>query len=267
MRIHLFDFRLQILDFRFVRYNPDFFIMALPFFYISNYDGSQKQMVLDEDTSKHIVQVLRMKTGAQLNLTDGKGSVLTCGILAEHKRHCEVEVLSSVNYPLSSKKITIAISLLKNTNRFEWFLEKATEIGVSEIIPLICERTEKEKFRYERMQGICISAMLQSQQCWLPILHEPVEFVNVEMWIPKASGSGNGTNYIAHCMEGNKSLLSHSHISTSSHSLICVGPEGDFTPKEIERALQHHFIPVSLGETRLRSETAGVVAATLLCHI
>ncbi|HEY6064244.1 MAG TPA: RsmE family RNA methyltransferase, partial [Chitinophagaceae bacterium] len=109
--------------------------MALPFFYISNYDGTQKQIVLDEDTSKHIVQVLRMKTGEQLNLTDGKGSLLTCGIIADHKRHCEVEVLSSLIYPLSSKKITIAISLLKNTNRFEWFLEKATEIGVSEIIP------------------------------------------------------------------------------------------------------------------------------------
>jgi len=248
--------------------------MALPFFYISNYDGTQKQIVLDEDTSKHIVQVLRMKTGAQLNLTDGKGSLLICGIVAEHKRHCEVEVLSSIIYPLSSKKITISISLLKNTNRFEWFLEKATEIGVSEIIPLICVRTEKEKFRFDRMQGICISAMLQSQQCWLPVLHEPVKFENVEMWIPKAIGSGNGPNYIAHCRDGYKQPSLHSlvststdsHIFTSSHSLICIGPEGDFTTDEIEWALKHHFIPVSLGETRLRTETAGVVAAALLCQ-
>jgi 16S rRNA (uracil1498-N3)-methyltransferase len=235
--------------------------MQLPFFYIESFDTAAKTIVLDEDTSKHIVQVLRMKTGEQLNLTDGKGSLLLCRIVTEHKRHCEVEVRSSVINPLSSKKITIAISLLKNSNRFEWFLEKATEIGVSGIIPMICERTEKEKFRYERMQGICISAMLQSQQCWLPVLHEPVQFENVEMW-----KCGNGTNFIAHCMEGNKGLLSHSHISTSSHSLICIGPEGDFTPKEIELALLHDFIPVSLGETRLRSETAGVVAAALLLN-
>ena len=175
--------------------------MALPFFYISNYDGIQKQIVLDEDTTKHIVQVLRMKSGVQLNLTDGKGSLLICRIIAEHKRHCKVEVLSSVIYPLSSKKITIAISLLKNANRFEWFLEKATEIGVNEIIPLICERTEKEKFRYDRMQGICISAMLQSQQCWLTILHEPVkyiEFIKHEMSLPDQQ------KLIAHCEHSNK---------------------------------------------------------------
>ena len=166
----------------------------------------------------------------------------------------------------STRRVSIAISLLKNANRFEWFLEKATEIGVSEIIPLICERTEKEKFRFDRMQGIVISAMLQSQQVWLPLLHEPVIFENVEIWIPKTIGSGNCTNYIAHCMEGNKSMISHSHISTSSHSLICIGPEGDFTAQEIDLALQHNFTPVTLGETRLRTETAGLVAATLLCH-
>ncbi len=241
--------------------------MPLPFFYISNYDAAQKEIVLEEDTSRHVVQVLRMKVGELLNLTDGKGNLLTCGITTENKKHCKVEVISSVIYPLSSKKVTIAISLLKNTNRFEWFLEKATEIGVREIIPLICERTEKEKLRFDRMQGIVISAMLQSRQCWLPIMQEPVKFVNVEMWIPKTIGSGNGTNYIAHCMDGNKSLLSNSHLSTSSHSLICIGPEGDFTKEEIAIALQNNFVPVSLGESRLRTETAGVVAAVLLCHI
>ncbi len=230
--------------------------MALPFFYITNYDGTQKQIVLDEDTSKHIVQVLRMKTGEQLNLTDGKGSLLICGIIAEHKRHCEVEVLSSVIYPLSSKKITIAISLLKNTNRFEWFLEKATEIGVTEIIPLICERTEKEKFRYERMHGICISAMLQSQQMWLPVLHEPVSFKKV------MEESTQQQKFIAHCNEGAKSQLTNQPINQST--IICIGPEGDFIKEEVDLAIQCHFLPVSLGETRLRTETAGVVAAAIL---
>ena len=235
--------------------------MTLPFFYINDYDTVQKEIVLDEDTSKHIVQVLRMKAGEQLNLTDGKGSLLTCGIIAEHKRHCEVEVLSSVIYPLSSKKITIAISLLKNSNRFEWFLEKATEIGVSEIIPLICERTEKEKFRYERMQGICISAMLQSRQVWLPVLNEPLDFKKA------VEQSTAEQKFIAHCIDNSKQALAHYQISTLSHSLICIGPEGDFTKEEIELALENNFQPVSLGETRLRSETAGVVAATLLSRI
>jgi 16S rRNA (uracil1498-N3)-methyltransferase len=236
--------------------------MALPFFYINEYNPTKKEIVLDEDTSKHMVQVLRMKTGEQLNLTDGKGNLITCSIAENHKKHCLVKVEETRYKEQGTRRVSVAISLLKNPTRFEWFLEKATEIGVSGIIPLICERTEKEKFRYDRMQGICISAMLQSQQVWLPVLHEPVKFVNVEIW-----KCGNGINYIAHCMEGNKNLLSHSHISTSSHSLICIGPEGDFTKKEIELAVKNNFEPVSLGETRLRTETAGVVAAALLCGI
>ena len=233
--------------------------MALPFFYISAYDPSQHEIILDEDTSRHIVQVLRMQKGNELNLTDGKGVLMTCVITAPHKRSCIVEVKEIKNQKPKIKNISIAVSLLKNSSRFEWFLEKATEIGVSEIIPLICERTEKEKFRHDRMNAICISAMLQSQQCWLPVLHEPMEFENMEMW-----KCGNGINYIAHCIEGDKKPLSHSHISTSSHSLICIGPEGDFTKQEIEQALQNGFMPVSLGDTRLRTETAGLVAAVLL---
>lgn len=235
--------------------------MALPFFYINEYDAAQKQIMLDEDTSKHIVQVLRMKVGELLNLTDGKGNLLTCEIIDDHKKRCNVEITSQTQTPNHKKKIKIAISLLKNANRFEWFLEKATEIGVSEIIPLICERTEKEKFRQDRLQGIVISAMLQSQQTWLPVLYEPTEFEKLAGWKLK-----EGLNFIAHCIGGEKQTL-NSHICTSAHQLICIGPEGDFSPREIELALQQQFIPVSLGETRLRTETAGIVAATLLCHI
>jgi len=234
--------------------------MALPFFYINEYNEAQNQIVLNEETSKHIVQVLRMKIGEQLNLTDGKGSLLTCEITDDHKKHCSVKVKSKLKTTKSKKSISIAISLLKNTNRFEWFLEKATELGVSEIIPLICERTEKEKFRQERLEGIVISAMLQSQQCWLPVLHEPTDYKKL------IEQSQAEQKFIAHCDEGNKQSL-NLHIRTSAHQIICIGPEGDFTGREIELALQHQFIPVSLGETRLRTETAGVVAAALLCHI
>ena len=242
----------------------DFFIftaMALPFFYIAEYDIAQKQIVLDEDTSRHVVQVLRMKAGEQLNLTDGKGNLITCEIAEEHKKHCTVNVLGIQKQQPKIKNISIAISILKNANRFEWFLEKATEIGVSAIIPLICERTEKEKFRYDRMQGICISAMLQSQQCWLPLLHQPEQFDNLA-----TRQSGNEKKLIAHCLDSNKQELSDYRIEKSSNCLIAIGPEGDFTSKEIELALQNDFIPVSLGETRLRTETAGVVAAVILSN-
>ena len=234
--------------------------MALPFFYINEYAALQKQIVMNEETSKHVVQVLRMKVGEQLNLTDGKGSLISCEIIDDHKKHCMVEVKETSFKEQSTRKVVVAISLLKNSNRFEWFLEKATEIGVAEIIPLICERTEKEKFRQDRMQGIVISAMLQSQQTWLPILQEPVDYKKM---IEQSSAE---QKFIAHCEEGNKQIL-HRDIRTSAHPLICIGPEGDFTEQEIELALQYDFIPVSLGETRLRTETAGVVAATLLTHL
>src|ERR1041385_6944889 len=151
-------------------------LVDLPFLYINEYDPLQKKIVLDEDTSKHIVQVLRMKEGEKLNLTNGKGNLLSAEIIDDHKKHCEVKILETNNQQPATRTITIAISLLKNSNRFEWFLEKATEIGINEIIPLICERTEKQKFREDRMRNILISAILQSQQCWLPVLHKPVAY-------------------------------------------------------------------------------------------
>jgi 16S rRNA (uracil1498-N3)-methyltransferase len=233
--------------------------MQLPFFYINEYDPSQKEIVLDEDTSRHVVQVLRMKEGEKLNLTDGKGNLMTGEIADAHKKHCFVNIQHSTFNIQHNRKITIAISLLKNTSRFEWFLEKATEIGVSEIIPLICDRTEKQKFRHDRMQGICISAMLQSKQTWLPVLHEPVRFEDLMNW-----KFDYYNKMIAHCVETEKQNLNHHLISKSSNQLIAIGPEGDFTKDEIEIALQNGFAPVSLGETRLRTETAGIVAVTIL---
>jgi len=236
--------------------------MQLPFFYIVDYNSSQKEIVLDEDTSRHVVQVLRMKEGEKLNLTDGKGNLIIAEIIDAHKKHCSVNVNDSTFTPQSSRKTTIAISLLKNSNRFEWFLEKATELGILEIIPLICERTEKQKFRYDRMKGICISAMLQSQQCWLPVLREPVKYIEYI----KSKCNPDLTKFIAHCEEAaeKQNLSTFQRLNKST---ILIGPEGDFTKQEIELALQNNFVPVSLGETRLRTETAGVVAAVLFCQV
>jgi 16S rRNA (uracil1498-N3)-methyltransferase len=203
--------------------------------------------------------VLRMKIGEQLQITDGKGNLFITEIVDDHKKKATVEILSSTFVKPPEKKITIAISLVKNTSRFEWFLEKATEIGVNEIIPLLCTRTEKQHFRFDRMNGILVSAMLQSQQAWLPVLHEPTRFDDLVM-----RRFDDSKKYIAHCLpEGNKETLNH-QINKSSNQLILIGPEGDFTSDEIEQALQSDFTPVTLGETRLRTETAGIVAATLL---
>ncbi|MEO6670215.1 MAG: RsmE family RNA methyltransferase [Ferruginibacter sp.] len=232
--------------------------MAIPFFYIEEINTGLSRLVLNEETSKHVVQVLRMKIGEHLQLTDGKGNLFTTEITDDHKKKAEVKILSAAFVPASEKKIIIAISLVKNTSRFEWFLEKATEIGVNEIIPLICARTEKQHFRFERMKGILTSAMLQSQQSWLPVLHEPVRFDDLMM-----RQFVDCKKYIAHCLPDKKEPLHH-QITKSSNQLILIGPEGDFTNEEIDNAIKNNFIPVALGDTRLRTETAGMVAATLL---
>jgi 16S rRNA (uracil1498-N3)-methyltransferase len=252
--------------------------MSLPFFYIENYDSSSSFITLNEETSKHVVQVLRMKTGEQLNLTDGKGNLLTVMITEAHKKSCAVTMQAASRKLQAARKITIAISLVKNASRFEWFLEKATEIGVTEIVPLICERTERQYFRYERMKGIIISAMLQSQQTWLPLLNEPVKFEDYIRQTPPSDerreyaddsrttgATDGGVKMIAHCEEGVKQSVSSFQIKQFSNCSILIGPEGDFTPAEIELALRNNYKPVTLGETRLRAETAGMVAATLLC--
>ena len=150
--------------------------MNLPYFYTATSPDGKEHVILEEDTSLHIVQVLRMKQGEELLLTDGNGNLLTTTIVNAHKKATEVKLISSARLPPPSRKISVAISLIKNTSRFEWFLEKATEIGVSNIVPLICERTEKQHFRLSRMKNILVSAMLQSRQAWLPILHEPLHF-------------------------------------------------------------------------------------------
>ena len=230
--------------------------MALPYFYEPAISILSPQFQLSEETSKHCIQVLRMKTGEQLQLTNGKGGLYTASISHEDKRHCMVLVEKEELIPSPSKKISIAISLLKNASRFEWFLEKATEIGVSEIIPLICSRTEHTRFRFERMNQIVIAAMLQSQQSWLPTLHEPIKFSAL------VNDSKHVQKLIAHCEEEQKTSIQS--LTNSNNTLMLIGPEGDFTPQEINTALDHSFIPVTLGNTRLRTETAGIVAATFL---
>src|SRR5689334_18752732 len=202
-----------------------------------------------------------MKKGERLNLTDGKGNLLIAEITDDHKKHCEVKITDSRFTSHDSRTITIAISLLKNSSRFEWFLEKATEIGIQEIIPVICKRTERQKFRDDRMRQILVSAMLQSQQCWLPALHKPIDY---ELIFRQEEIMHTSQKFIAHCIEEEKRNLSDLVNETLSSQVILIGPEGDFTKEEVELAIHNHFDAVSLGDTRLRAETAGIVAATIL---
>lgn len=231
--------------------------MAFPFFYQPNIIAAPS-LLLSEETSKHCVQVLRMKQGEHLQLTDGKGNAYVASISKSDRRQCEVSIEASSFLPQPTRQISIGISLLKNATRFEWFLEKATEMGVTEIIPLLCSRTERQHFRFDRMQSIVIAAMLQSQQVWLPMLHQPT---NIQTTL---QSSTEKQKLIAHCETAVKPTIAT--LSISNTVQILIGPEGDFTIPEIDIAVQNNYQPVSLGNTRLRTETAGVVAAALLVN-
>lgn len=202
-----------------------------------------------------------MQKDESLNLTDGKGNIVRAFISDPHKKHCRVVVEATGFRPAPMPKVIIGISLLKNSSRFEWFLEKAAELGINEIIPLLCERTEKEKFRQDRLEGILTSAMLQSEQCWKPVLHSPIDY---ELLFRQEEIATTSQKFIAHCLNSQKMELNGKLLREEGRRLILIGPEGDFSEREIEMALSHDFIPVSLGNTRLRTETAGMVAATIL---
>ena len=232
--------------------------MPTPYFYIASLKSPGESFVLNENSSRHVVQVLRMQVGENLRLTDGKGGMVLASISEAHKKHCRVTVIEKNVEEPSPRRVRIALSLLKNANRFEWFLEKATELGIAEIIPLKCTRTEKQQFRTERMRGILESALIQSQQVWLPVLHEPVNF---DQYI---SQEQSDQKFIAHCEPGTKSRLSEIIQTSLKSQLILIGPEGDFTPDEIRLAIERNFMPVTLGDNRLRSETAAVAAAAVL---
>jgi len=230
--------------------------MELPIFFLEK-PVTSNLLTLDEDTSKHVVQVLRMKPLERLQLTDGAGSLFTAEIIDDHKKRCTVKIAETQVVTRKKQQVSVGISLLKNAGRLEWFLEKATEIGVTEIIPLLCDRTEKHQFRYDRMKQIVVSAMMQSKQVWLPVLHQPVVLSQM------VATDDYETKLVAHCLpETKKSITDFRKLPSVK---VIIGPEGDFTAGEISLTLSRGYQPVTLGETRLRTETAGVVAATVLC--
>ena len=216
-------------------------------------ENTENEFTISSEESKHITRVLRKKEGDILNFTDGKGNLLVSEITSSDTRKTSVKVIDKIekekghNYYLH-----IAIAPTKNMDRFEWFLEKATEIGIDEITPLICVNSERKIIKEHRCQKILISAMKQSLKYHLPKLNKPISLTNF------LETKFDGNKYIAHCQDGKKNTLEE--IKKTKKTLFLIGPEGDFSSNEIKIALQNQFKAVSLGTSRLRTETAGIIA-------
>jgi len=213
---------------------------------------------LDARESKHCIRVLRMKKGTLLRLIDGKGNLYEGEIDEPDQNSCGIRILKVIHgFERRNYRLHIAISPLKNPERFEWFTEKSVEIGVDEITPLISRNSEKPNIKKERLNGIIISAMKQSIKSYLPVLNDPVRFDDF------IHNDNSGTKMIAHCnemVEVKKSIADTYH--KNENALILIGPEGDFDAEEVRSAIKNGFHPVHLGASRLRTETAGIAA----CH-
>jgi len=223
-------------------------------FYNAEITSSTKQVTFDKTESNHIVRVLRKKEGDIVHITNGKGQLFITKVEIASDKKCLVTIINVENYKKHwNYYLHIAIAPTKLNDRFEWFLEKATEIGIDEITPIICDHSERKILKTDRMEKIINSAAKQSLKYHFPKLNEPIlfkEFLNSFF---------EGQLFIAHCEETNKKSLK-TVIKPSLNTTILIGPEGDFSVKEIAQSLVHNFIPVSLGESRLRTETAGLVA-------
>jgi 16S rRNA (uracil1498-N3)-methyltransferase len=206
---------------------------------------------LEEQESKHAIRVLRLIRGDRVILVDGRGGWYEAVITEDHPKRCRLKIeTEKQGYQALSYKLHLAMAPTKNLDRFEWFLEKATEIGISEITPLICKRSERRQIKIERLEKILVSAMKQSLKAYKPKLNEPMgmeEFLNIER---------PGTLGIAHCYPLKR--LSIKEMNHSGNYTLMVGPEGDFTEEEVSLALQSGYAPFHLGSSRLRTETAAI---------
>lgn len=221
-------------------------------------DIADDKLILKPEESKHIIRVLRMQTGDIIHLTDGKGYFYDCEISDPNPRACSLSIIKK--WKGDDRKdfyLHIAIAPTKNINRFEWFLEKSTEIGIDQITPIICEHSERKAVKPERLKKVLISAMKQSLKSQLPVL-EPIAnfstFINQDF---------NGQKFIAFIDDGVNTELSkiyHPH----KNALILIGPEGGFSKDEVELAEAKSFIPVRLGRSRLRTETAGIMSCSTI---
>ncbi len=224
-------------------------------FYNPNINLSEIEFSFDKEESKHIIRVLRKKEGDILYVTNGVGSLFHSEITLASEKRCAVKIIKTEVTLPNSFYIHLAVAPTKMNERYEWFLEKATEMGVDEITPIICDHSERKIIKNERFDKIIQAAMKQSLQYFLPKLNEPISFKNF------INQTHTGKLCIAHCEETDKKTLKNILLPKEKITIL-IGPEGDFSEKEIQIALENKYIPVSLGNTRLRTETAAIVA----CH-
>ncbi len=215
---------------------------------------------LDDEESRHLLTVLRHRVGDRLLLTDGRGGRFLAELVEAGKRQAVLRIVEArPGMPPTPFSLHVGISPTKNIERFEWFLEKATELGVDAVTPLLCRRSERRTIRMDRMEKILVSAM---KQCWrdhLPVLHPLTPF---EEWV--AGQQPVQRKFIAWIPEGAPEQHLHDHLSPAQDVVMAIGPEGDFHPDEVAMALKNGFIGVGLGPARLRTETAGILAVALL---
>lgn len=224
-------------------------------FYNASINESTETFSFDKEESKHIIKVLRKKDGDILYVTNGLGFLFKTEIILASDSKCTVQMISFDKAPTPNFKLHLAVAPTKMNDRYEWFLEKATEIGIHEITPIICDRSERKVINKERFEKILLSAMKQSNELFLPKLNPAISFKEF------VKQKNKGLQLIAHCEETDKKTLK-SILQSNTDVTVLIGPEGDFSEKEITLALDQNYVPVSLGNTRLRTETAAVVA----CH-
>jgi 16S rRNA (uracil1498-N3)-methyltransferase len=220
-------------------------------------DIKDNTCVLDKNESKHCIRVLRMTKGSPVKLIDGLGNLFEGHIDDPDPVRCVINITETFrNFEKRDYKLHIAISPLKNQERFEWFVEKSVEIGVDEITPILCRNTEKPGIKRERINNIVISAMKQSLKAFKPVLNEAMAFNDF------AISDFSSVKMIAHCNAGYDRNKIDKVYQRNMDAVILIGPEGDFSEEEISLALKNDFMPVHLGNSRLRTETAGIAA----CH-
>ncbi len=224
-------------------------------FYAENIEHTFTEYTFDKEESKHIVKVLRKLEGSILHITNGKGYLFICEIILASEKKCIVKIKESQFTEPRNFKIHMVVAPTKMNDRYEWFLEKAAEIGVDEVTPIICDHSERKIIKTDRFDKILISAMKQSNQMYLPILNEPIKLTDF------LSKEISGQKFIAHCEETDKIELKN-RIEKQQNYTLLIGPEGDFSTNEINKALNNGYLPVALGNTRLRTETAAIVG----CH-
>ena len=226
-------------------------------FYNPTISETSKEILFDKDESRHIFKVLRKQEGAILNLTNGKGFFFKVELLQSNLKHCIASVLEIKKQEPLPYSLHLAVAPTKLNDRYEWFLEKATEIGVTEITPIICDHSERKVIKLERFEKKIQSAMKQSLKAFLPKINEAISLSK----FLKIQESNSHQKLIAHCEESRKQSLK-SVINPNENATILIGPEGDFSKNEIKNSLETGFLPVTLGNSRLRTETAAIVA----CH-